>query len=447
MFRILTLTAALLGAEAAADPCGMVPPVHFGGGRGQLQRSGPQRTYVSFRGGLETMALRPGFTGDVDEFGMLIPFPSPPAVRKIADETFAAIEAAVDPPRIVVQVYDQPLPIPNMANAGVTVMRASAEGEDGLRYGEVSVLREEAVGMYQVAVLEAGSAEALKRWMGENGYRYPEGMEAVTEEYIALRWCFVAVKAAVGQGPGVAPSPGMRSTQFERPPGSQFEGYVQGMAFRFETEEPVVPMRLSVFNGADPRNVVYVLADDPVTIRGVNTALVSRQIDGEQLRGNLTEPLPVTWQGGSLADLSPEFRERLDALRDPAPYSGAARDLFAADLLAARTHQLSLPHEEVEKALLNISEALGLRGEAADAMQAEAVAAERQRAVDGALDDLREMHLTVVDGIFPSALLADENLHFASYTMAADRNLRREDAIRAPDRWLSYYKNGDWGSF
>ena len=445
MFRILTLTAALLGAEAAADPCGMVPPVHFGGGQGQLQRSGPQRTYVSFRDGLETMALRPGFTGDVDEFGMLIPFPSPPAVRKIADETFAAIENAIDPPRIVVQVYDQPMPMPDLASAAV--MREAPVVEGKLRYDEVTVLREEAVGMYQVAVLEAGSAEALKRWMSENGYRYPEGMEAVTEEYIDLRWCFVAVKAAVGQGPGVAPSPGMRSTQFERPPGSQFEGYVQGMAFRFETEEPVVPMRLSVFNGADPRNVVYALADEPVKIRGVNTALVSRQIDGEQLHRNLTEALPVTWQGGSSADLSPAFRERLDALRDPEQYSGAARDLFAADLLAARTHQLSLAHEEVEKALLNVSEALGLRGEDADALLAEAVAAERQRILDGALDDLKEMHLTVIDGIFPSALLADENLHFASYTMATDRNLRREDAIRAPDQWLTYYKNGDWGSF
>ncbi len=55
-----------------------------------------------------------------------------------------------------------------------------------LREDEVRVLRQEAVGMYEAAVLEAGSAAALKRWMDDHGYKYPAGMDAVCEEYVKL---------------------------------------------------------------------------------------------------------------------------------------------------------------------------------------------------------------------------------------------------------------------
>ena len=45
-------------------------------------------------------AVRPGFEGKVDNFGMLIPVPSVPAIKKISDDTFAHIAAAIDPPEI-----------------------------------------------------------------------------------------------------------------------------------------------------------------------------------------------------------------------------------------------------------------------------------------------------------------------------------------------------------
>ena len=59
----------------------------------------------------------------------------------------------------------------------------------------VNVLREEAVGMYQVAVLEAADPKALEAWMTAHQYVYPKGMDGVCAEYIEAKWCFVAVKA------------------------------------------------------------------------------------------------------------------------------------------------------------------------------------------------------------------------------------------------------------
>ena len=54
--------------------------------------------------------------------------------------------------------------------------------------------------------MEAGSSKALARWMKDNGYRYPEGMDEVTDEYVAQSWCFVAIKAALVLPMGLRPS-------------------------------------------------------------------------------------------------------------------------------------------------------------------------------------------------------------------------------------------------
>ena len=436
---------------AMADPCGMVPPVHVSddGGRA-IERTDDQRTYVFFRDGIETMALRPGFVGRVDQFGMLIPFPSAPELRKIDDDLFAQIEAAVDPPEVKVTLYD-PRPEPDLRSrlsmaAPQALASREASGADGLGYFDlapdaVRVVREEAVGMYQAAVLEAGSAQAMQRWMDENGYRYPQGMDATVDDYLSMRWCFVAIKANIGTAQGLEPRPGMRQTRGGLPDGAQFDGHVQGMAFRFEVDEPVVPMRLSVFNGGDPRNVVYVLADVPVRFARVPRETVVRQVDGQRLHRNLTEPLPVTWtNGGDEKQMREADVTRLDQARNPEAYSSKAADLFASDLLAARSGRLSLALEDEEKQLVNISEALGLRGDAVDGYIATVMDEQRGWASEAALDDLKEMTLTVIDGQLDPELLASTNLTFYRYTMPWDENVRRNDALRPSGQHLSFQR-------
>ena len=96
MRKLLPLLLLSPFTEVSADPCGMVPPITVASADTAVVRSGPQRTYMFFKDGMETIALRPGFEGNIDNFGMLIPFPNPPAIRKIEDDTFAHIEAAID---------------------------------------------------------------------------------------------------------------------------------------------------------------------------------------------------------------------------------------------------------------------------------------------------------------------------------------------------------------
>jgi hypothetical protein len=404
--------------KLAADPCGMVPPI-YPGQDVPLTRVGLQQTYVFYKDGVETFVIRPGFTGKVDEFGMLIPFPTPPAIRKVPDHIFGHIAATVDPPEVVVDLTPRPQFYSRFGR------NKKARDNNALRFEkkeQVKVLRQEAVGMYEVAVLEAGSAAALKRWMDQHGYKYPEGMDKPCNDYVEDGWCFVAIKTKVGQKAGVDPKPGQRTVKSKLPQGSTFDGSVQAMGFRFEVDELVVPMRLSAFNEGELRNVVYLLTDGPRKIRKIPEEYVVRQIPGERLFKNLTEPLPLRIIGGTEKDI-PEYRRKtLKQERNPVPKNGAAGELFASDLLAVSSGELALPHEEREKELLRIGERFGLRGPGIDKLNTDSLAESRQKTVEKSLEQLKSMTLTVVDGDFPRELLARHNLTFAEYRMPAKRN-------------------------
>ena len=405
----------------------MVPPANLAAGQ-QIKRIGPQKTYVFFEDGIETFVIRPGYSGNVDEFGMLVPFPTPPAIRKVPDAIFEQIAAAVDPPEVVIDLRPRPPPRKYSRRSMEKSEAKSADDGDGLRFDEVRVLRQEAVGMYEVAVLEAGSPKALEKWMTEHHFKYPEGMDDVTNDYVKLGWCFVAVKTRVGDKGATDPKPGMKKNPSAKlPPGANFDGYIQGMGYRFETKEPVLPMRLSTYNAADDRRqVVYVLADEPLHFKGVPDDVVKRQIAGKKLRSHVSDPLPLRIYGGTLADVPKPRLEGLKAQRDPKPFNGLARELFGADLQAAKTKNLSLEHEEQEKELLNIGERLGLRGPEIDVLHtqvlteaSEAVAKQSIRGLDG-------LTLTVVDGQFPFELMRDSDLTFRSFKMKAAKNTAEE---------------------
>ena len=395
-----------------ADPCGMVPPITIGPTI-PLVRIGDQHTYVFYKDGIETVVLRPGFSGKVDEFGMLIPFPSPPAIRKVSDDIFPHIAAAIDPPEVVVQVIER------FYRFSAAAPTSDASKSEGLQFDAVRVISQEAVGMYEVAVLEAGSSQALQRWMNEHNYKYPKGMDVACDDYVNEGWCFVAVKTRVGQKQATDPRPGQTNVDVTLPEGANFEGHVQAMGFRFRVDKMVVPMRLSTFNEGDLHNIVYMLTDKPSRIANLPSDLVVRQLPGEQLFKNVTELLPLRVIGQKI---TPQLIKQHEPQRDPTPKNGAAKELFAADLLAVANGELALPHEEQEKALLSISESLDLRGKEIDTVHAETMEKERKATIDAAIEGVKSMTLTVVDGDFPRDVLARENLTFTDFVMDSAKN-------------------------
>jgi hypothetical protein len=413
----------IFSSTLMADPCGMVPPIYTGK-ISPIVRTGLQQTYVFYKDGIESVVIRPGFQGKMDNFGMLIPFPTPPELRKVPDGVFEHLDNAIDPPEVVVDLRIRNMQLgAGMGGGGFGgggAMRFSATAE--MDKNEVRVIKEEAVGMYEVAVLAAGSADALKKWLEENKFQYPKGMDTVTEEYVQSRWCFVAVKTKVGNKGNADPVAGQRDVNTQLPNGSVFDGHVQGMGFRFPVKQLVVPMRLSAFNDGDLRNVVYLLTDGPRRIRNIPEEYVVRQVRGDELFGNVTKPLPLRILGGTEKDI-PEFRrEQLKIDRDPTAKNGIAKTLFASDLLAVSSGNLSLELEEDEKDLLAINENFGLRGAEIDSVVLEAQQVEADKVAKQSLKDLNGMTLTLVDGDFPRQVIANQNLKFARYAMSPRRN-------------------------
>ena len=409
----------VIASPLFSDPCGMVPPIYTGPGK-PIARVGLQQTYVFFDDGVESFVIRPGFEGKVDNFGMLIPFPTPPSLRKVPDSVFDQIAKAADPPEVIIDL----MPVPMMEAAAAPGGGGFGGGGLAVRRNRVTVIKQEAVGMYEVAVLEAGSADALKRWMDKNKYQYPKGMDKVAEEYIEEGWCFVAVKTKVGEKSAADPRPGQRNARPEMPKGSMFDGNVQGLGFRFRTDELVVPMRLSAFNDGDLRNVVYLLTKGSKKIRAIPEEFVVRQISGKQLIDNVTKPLPVRIIGARNGKVEvPKWRQKnLAQERNPEPHNGLAKQLFVSDIVALQQEDLSLNHEEVEKELLRIGEHFGLRGEAMD-KDIEAMSKDISKAqIDSNLQKLGEFTLTIVDGDFPREVLANQNLKFSDFKMSAIRN-------------------------
>ncbi|MBT4864184.1 MAG: DUF2330 domain-containing protein [Planctomycetaceae bacterium] len=440
---LAVLTLVLPGPQPAwSDPCGMVPPIDIPlaqqDGTPPIVRVGVQMTYVFYKNGIETFVIRPGFEGKTDEFGMLIPFPTPPEIRKVPDEIFAHIAAAIDPPEVELDLRPQVGFGGGFGGLGGGLGGVGGIGGGGfggglgmrLKKDVVRVVREEAVGMYEVAVLEAGSAAALKKWMDDHGYRFPDGMQDVCNDYIRKSWGFVAVKSKVGRKAGVDPKPGMRKVNPNLPDGATFDGHVQAMGFRFRSRRLEVPMRLSAFNKGPLHNIIYLLSDDPAAVRSIGINTVVRQVPGLQLKRNLTQPLPVRLLGavikrGRITNLTRDQLKALKKERNPAPKNGVARELFESDLLAVRKNRLSHPSEESEKQLLQISERLGLRGDEVDAMHKEEMTKSKQDEAGNALDMLNRMTLTVIDGDLPRKVLARDNLTFYRFKMRTSRNSPR----------------------
>ena len=435
----------LLGSfnTASADPCGMVPPIAVASNEQMIARRGIQRTYVMHKDGIETMALHPAFSGKVQDFGMLIPFPSPPELYKIDDETFAQLERSLTPPTIDVYQYDHEESEGRYGSGliGGGGALSGMLGAKGMPAKESLRVREEALGMYQVAVIEAGSAQTLKRWMQEHKYRFPEGMEDVAQDYVEASWAFVAIKTQIGAKSNIEPEAGMREVDTSYPKGASFDGYVQGMGFRFASDEAVVPMRLSVFNGRNPHNIVYFFSEQQMRIDKVPQPDDYYYLSGEKLYKNLTEPLNVDFRTGSINNLNKEQKQQLQEFRDPDTITKGFRHFLQSDLMALRTSSLLLESEQREKEFLAISEAFELRGEEINKLHQHELEQERDKQTSAALGDLKKMQLSIFSGVLPNDLIQEENLRFVPVSTPQPDKVHVENTFRIKDVRTESYKD------
>jgi len=199
-----------------------------------------QKAIIFYDEGKEDLILSIAFTGDISNFGWLIPVPEKPEVNRSSDKAFEKLEELTLPKKnLLEKIKDW-----SFGNLGRGYFR------DGLSEGltpqkitkePVSVLETKKVGVFDIAVLLATDSGALSEWLSKNNYNLPQGAESLLEDYIENKWYFVAAK--------INP---FAFSIFELP--GLNTGHATPVKISFRTKNLVYPLKISSLNKSTELN-------------------------------------------------------------------------------------------------------------------------------------------------------------------------------------------------
>ena len=235
-----------------------------------------QRAMIVFRNGVETLLVESAFDSPSATLGWVLPVPAEPTELSVGDpaelpslafalgpEIVNDLGGALWPTVVVVLVLglyaaigisqpDLRRRLKDYLTLGVILLFVSllaslvlpSLGTAGAVAGggvPVEVVRTQRVGNYEVSVLRPADADALSRWLGEQGFRPADAAErAVITDYIRDAWCFVAAVLRRPAEGTLTPHP---------------------IAVSFPTVEPVYPMRLTALANSTTQVDLFVVAD------------------------------------------------------------------------------------------------------------------------------------------------------------------------------------------
>ncbi|MGE4427134.1 MAG: DUF2330 domain-containing protein [Solirubrobacteraceae bacterium] len=201
---------------------------------------------------------------------VVLPVPSTPRVTQVDEDQaglFAELAAATAP---------TPAPSDDDDGDGATA---------GAPTGGVDVISRETLGGYDVSVLRAGEAGALRRWLDRHGYATPAAVEPVLSSYVRRKWAFVAFRLAGRPEAG--------------------EHALRPLRIRFRNDRLIYPLQLSGVGTAPVSVELYVAGGHRVVAEGFDTHYAG-PVAG--ITSRLTPPVRDLLTGGYLTRL--EIRNR-----------------------------------------------------------------------------------------------------------------------------------------
>lgn len=217
LYTALLAVLLALATPAPAAACGL-----------PLQARIPaEQALISYANGREEIITSVQIASDAPGAAVIFPVPGVPEVSVLEDDAlFSYLATATRPP----------------------APRGPVGGAD--EAGGVLLLGREQIGGYDVARLSADDPGALQRWLDANGYQAPAGATPILQAYIDEGWKFVAVKLAADQ---------------------PANGVLRPLRLAFDAPQIVYPMRLAALADAPLDVLLYVVADQQVTIGGLAT--------------------------------------------------------------------------------------------------------------------------------------------------------------------------------
>ncbi len=243
--RTLTFLSAVLAMLAAR---GSTEACCTAGSRGQLINIARQEILVAWNPAtkIEHFVRRATFrAGDAKaDFGFLVPTPTKPTLAEARDGAFDRLFEVTRP-----EVRDEVVTRYEYSLLSRFAASRIDAGADMAPTWKVSVLDRVTVAGYDAAILEADNAEALTRWLGDNGYDVRPEITDWVAPYVAKRWKVTAFKYSRSADPAAA---------------SRAGGVGAGtLRMTFETDRPLFPYRVpsDQRGGHDTLRVYYAGAE------------------------------------------------------------------------------------------------------------------------------------------------------------------------------------------
>jgi hypothetical protein len=250
--RILVLSLAILNVCSSAFADGKV----FSQAMAFPATTPDQRAMLHFEKGVERLVIQTSFVGAGSNFAWVVPFPSPPKIDAVQETFFSTLNSTFQP-----KVISQPsrlwllfLPIGGFISLTIFARRqkherlliwcfstvlicggflaliphfVKARGEPpGATDASVKILGRKSVGIYDTVTLSSKDGGALLDWLNANQFSTPTNALPIISSYASQGWAFAAAIL----------HPTNTVSIHTRP---------HPLAFTFETERAVYPLRLT----------------------------------------------------------------------------------------------------------------------------------------------------------------------------------------------------------
>lgn len=224
-----------------------------------------QAALIHYQDGVQYLAIETRFEGEGQDFAWVVPLPSVPEIEEVTTGLFPTLRSLFAPEFIhrvtaywqlalylffagiiITIAYKQSGPTGTLAVIFLFVATLfllptlnKSRGLEDTPSG-LAVLERKIVGSFETTTLQSDSPTALLDWLTENGYKQPKSAQPVIEEYVKQGWVFVASRlhrdATTGFG---TPHP---------------------LGFRFKTDKPVYPLKLTAVDNGPLEIELFVFA-------------------------------------------------------------------------------------------------------------------------------------------------------------------------------------------
>ncbi len=177
------------------------------------------------------------FAGDSQDFSWVVPVPSTPTYEVGSNTTFTDLELATRPQFNLTRTGSEcafPESTQQLSPVGV------ADGAGGDANGGVIVESVQDVGGYVVTLISGDNAESVSQWLVDNNYDLTDKGRELLAPYVEDGMKFVAVKLQQNRG----------------------TGSIQPLIMKYQSDKPVVPIRLTAVAALEDMGVLVWLLGD-----------------------------------------------------------------------------------------------------------------------------------------------------------------------------------------